>query len=1706
MLANPLARRPTPLNVLFGNPPSIRRALLVHASISKIQARDTRGIRNVAVYITTPLRAQMSTLTIDDLEEIASYFVGGEQSEQGQIVESVARWFGGSCAALGLKEGETATTEAVQRLLQQLHPEDATKLPNNGGRRAAVQALDLTFALEKDLSILAMVGGASTTEALLAIQDEAVSEALRFLERQAAVVRRGKDGLVHKDAAGLLAVGADHITARPVDGKVAPHLHRHMLIFNLAQGPDGAAWTALDAGRLFDLQALAGAIAGQRVRELTAKRFGLHWHLEHNDGKGIWRVSGIDDELRRSMSTRQWQVLDEALERGLDTSDRDQWATAQRISREGKKGCGAGDESEWAWALQKLADAGVTESTLRESTYLAAARAHQAVLDRQLLDEEIGVCPWGYEPKNMWRGQAALLLGRGISAVTPGDPSMSDRIDAALEVDTRTGEELRQAICLGVGRARSTWRRHDLLAALIHGADISLVQAEAVADRFLTEHAVKLAGVEDHLYPDGQRVRTADSPLYATTETLDKERLLLQAAKDGVGAASPLVSEEQMTEVLARLAARGKTIESHSEQYQMVEAILRGKNRFVLIQGQQGAGKSAGLEALNLAGQITGTQVFGGCLAANAARNLKTESGIESYSLAMLVSRLTSGQIQLRPRAIIVVDECSQTSTEQLHALWTHLDKVGGRLMGAGDERQLQSIQAGGLFRTIQARVPDVVVRLDETRRQIDPEERGVLAFIHDRGELTKSTISGLKRGGTSEEFIKALEYGGYRAVLDWYRGRERVHVHESLTDAAAVMAKEYWDAVQREGATSVMLARTNDQCCVLNRAAIDEAVTRGHLTGETVIDFAAHDWLVGQRVVGRKVDRDLEILNGQSGTVTGIREIPSSYEVVVIWPGDKKRTYRHSTAPEGEALKLELSAVQVAREKELAETAHHKAQTALANAERRRATAGTGGRRAQGENAVARAKANLSAASKRWSWAAGLPDEGATVLLPVLSCRAGEPERRLVVALDEGGERTLPEAYVRKDLESGYAVSIRRGQGITVDHGIELGASYVGLSRGRAVNSAHIVVDTSEIKKTAAEERELLQRVAAHLGKGADEKLAEMEQNLAAHRQASGISQKIGGVEVTMTADAELLRARSTEQLVRAWIAFEHDPTAPSTLGVARTSAQVADLNDAIVWRLAGAKKLFDLRRIAGTTWAPLMPVVIQRDAKRLGLSANDRGFVVGYEPERGLVIEMDDGRQITFSEAQVDRNLSPAWVVTAARARGEDGLRADKIIAVGHGLSDEDLTSIRGHSKEQEILVEAPDLAVERTTKMLADETMLEDLSKDATITQRAAVELEQQMQTMGLASLQEERRLLHDQLVDVEKRVAMEPDELARRIIEDRLIAERRRREEILRSRRESEKSEGLADAQVAIDRRIEEHMRRLRVLTSRQAFLDPEAEAGRQSERAEIIAGSEVAERERLTGLSLQLDELDEKLEHWVEIAVARDMAQAPKYIKVLAERLEEAVLAVDDPAEQVRMFVEEVEAVERYRLRWRVAEQSTPLGPEPEPGTREAGEFNSLVQHYGEELMPKPKEDRRERERAEEIRQAPEEVSFRRVGDDYVLRGPVEEMRIGPVTVRRTDGSVTTIEVVELGKPFMLHDKECVHARFVADWCAARDTPTQDDHGRSGDGAEYDEEECPEQRRAYARQKALEEHRRIAAEREALLAKVQRQAPELLLVA
>ncbi len=89
------------------------------------------------------------------------------------------------------------------------------------------------------------------------------------------------------------------------------------------------------------------------------------------------------------------------------------------------------------------------------------------------------------------------------------------------------------------------------------------------------------------------------------------------------------------------------------------------------------------------------------------------------------------------------------------------------------------------------------------------------------------------------------------------------------------------------------------------------------------------------------------------------------------------------------------------------------------------------------------------------------------------------------------GGERTLPAHYVRQHVELAYATTVHGAQGAqgeTVDHAHLLvgeataaAAAYVGMTRGRHHNTAHLVAET--IDDARAQWVDVFSRDRADLG-----------------------------------------------------------------------------------------------------------------------------------------------------------------------------------------------------------------------------------------------------------------------------------------------------------------------------------------------------------------------------------------------------------------------------------------------------------------------------------------------------------------------------------------------------------------------------------------------------------------------------------------------
>ncbi|WP_416224781.1 MobF family relaxase [Nocardioides sp. dk4132] len=88
------------------------------------------------------------------------------------------------------------------------------------------------------------------------------------------------------------------------------------------------------------------------------------------------------------------------------------------------------------------------------------------------------------------------------------------------------------------------------------------------------------------------------------------------------------------------------------------------------------------------------------------------------------------------------------------------------------------------------------------------------------------------------------------------------------------------------------------------------------------------------------------------------------------------------------------------------------------------------------------------------------------------------------------GGERTLPAPYVRQHVQLAYATTVYGAQGETVDHAHLLiseatgaAAAYVGMTRGRHHNTAHLVAETTDDAR--AQWIDVFSRDRADLGPG---------------------------------------------------------------------------------------------------------------------------------------------------------------------------------------------------------------------------------------------------------------------------------------------------------------------------------------------------------------------------------------------------------------------------------------------------------------------------------------------------------------------------------------------------------------------------------------------------------------------------------------------
>jgi AAA domain/TrwC relaxase len=549
-----------------------------------------------------------------------------------------------------------------------------------------------------------------------------------------------------------------------------PNVHTHVLVQNAAQGPDGR-WTALDSDRLYAHLMAADHLYLAAERAALTQRLGVRWGPV-DERSGAAEIQGLDDRtLIERFSKRSEQI--------------DQWLTEQGLS-------GIKASSAAAVATRQPKDYRESEEDVYQRW--GGELAEQGVAERQLAE----VCSGGR-----------------------GRPASRTELDVAL--DGLAGPD-------GLTGQASTFTRTDVVDALTKrlpvapSAHQALAQAEAVADRFLEERAVRV-GRDHRLGVDR----------YSTPELLTLERQLVDGATQRADQRCAVVRPELVRQVLDRHPSVGQ------DQATMVRDLTQGGAGVAVVVGRAGSGKTWALGLAREAFELDGYQVLGTAPTGIAAVGLAEEGFTEARTVDRLLLDLGRARTGLHERTVLVVDEAAMVGTRKLAPLLEHAERAGAKMVLVGDDHQFASIDAGGGFRALRLRLG--ASELTVNRRQVEAWEQRAIDDV---------------RAGNLEQAIAA------------YAEHDRIRAFEARDDRDRALVGDWWRALEAEE-HPVIYAHRRVQVDQLNSVCQRLRAEAGQL-GPERLTVGDRSFAVGDVVVLGANARDrLGVVNGTTAVITDL-------------------------------------------------------------------------------------------------------------------------------------------------------------------------------------------------------------------------------------------------------------------------------------------------------------------------------------------------------------------------------------------------------------------------------------------------------------------------------------------------------------------------------------------------------------------------------------------------------------------------------------------------------------------------------------------------------------------------------------------------------------------------------------------------------------------------------------------------------------------
>lgn len=592
--------------------------------------------------------------------------------------------------------------------------------------RDAVAGYDLVFTPVKSVTTLWGIASHEVRQQIFDAHNDAVSDAIDWLEVNAAFTRTGDVGQAQIDTGGVIAARFVHFDSRAGD----PDLHTQVAISNKVQGDDGK-WRSLDGRAMFAAAVSLSERYNTRMEDELRARLGVEFVERPAEGldhrRPVREVAGVPAELIRAFSKRRHGI--EQLYRQILADYR----------------CDHGREPDE-----------VTRRRLYQQATLAERPDKEC--GRPLRDMIDG-----------WRAEANRVLGvDNAGEVVEGEScGRALRLDAvgSQQLEVMVAETLRI-----VQEFRSTWTEHHIRAEAQRQSRRLVVEDRETLVESIVEAAsdprrvLKLQPPRPVAEPEPLQRASGESVFvehasarYTSTAMLDAEERIVDAAR---ATSTHLALPANLDAQLAASRARGVTLTS--EQANVARQFACSGAAVMLGLAPAGAGKTTAMRVTVDAWRASGRRVIALASSAVAADVLAGDLGVAGDTLA----KFDHDDQPISRGTLIVVDEAGMAGTMMLDRLISRARSADAVVRLIGDDQQLAAIEAGGVIRQIAHAVG--AVRMNSVVRFHDPAEAAASLAVRD-GDVAAVNFyidHGRISAGEAEEMVTDA-YGSWLADIE---------------------------------------------------------------------------------------------------------------------------------------------------------------------------------------------------------------------------------------------------------------------------------------------------------------------------------------------------------------------------------------------------------------------------------------------------------------------------------------------------------------------------------------------------------------------------------------------------------------------------------------------------------------------------------------------------------------------------------------------------------------------------------------------------------------------------------------------------------------------------------------------------------------------------------------------------------------------------